>query len=320
MLGPRSAGSGLVLLLNEATRHLAKRSGQIRGGPGALTSAMAAAARAAGVDIQTGSPVERIEINNDRVAAVRVNGREIAADAVVSAIDPKTTFLRLIDPMNLMPDFLGKMRNYRAAGTVAKVNLALAVLPSFRPANAGPYNQDGQFLSGRIHVGPDLDYLERAFDCAKYGQLSDEPWLDVTIPSVLDPDLAPPGAHVMSIYAHYAPFQLRDRDWSSMRGELLARVLAVLERFAPGMRALVVAANVITPGELETRYGYFGGHIFHGELSLDQLVSMRPLLRHARYATPIDGLFLCSGGTHPGGFMSGASGKMAAREVVRTLS
>ena len=333
MLGPRSAGSGLILLLQEANRLLAGRSSQVLGGPGALTRAMAAAARAAGADIRTATPVERIVVKNERVSGVVANGREMAADAVVSAVDPKTTFLRLMDPVDLMPDFLQKIRNYRAAGTIAKVNLALTALPAFRgpadatgpagvtgPAEAGRYVRGAaqpEMLSGRIHIGPSLDYLERAFDHAKYGEMSADPWLDITIPSVLDPDLAPRGAHVMSIYAHYAPYGLRDRDWGASRDVLLRRVLATLERFAPGVGALVVAAEVITPADLESRYGFHGGHIFHGELTLDQLVTMRPLLGHSRYHGPVPGLYMCGAGTHPGGFMTGASGKLAAREIAR---
>lgn len=326
MFGPRSAGSALVLLLHETTRLLAHPSSRVRGGPGVLTQAMAASARDAGADIQTSMRVDRILVRDDRVVGVIAGGREIAAGTVVSAVDPKTTFLQLVDPADLSPDFLSKIRNYRAAGTVAKVNLALSALPEFvEPAEAGPYVHNGvrggasyaELLSGRIHIGPDLDYLERAFDHAKYGELSVEPWLDVTIPSLLDPDLAPNGAHVMSIYAHYAPYRLRDADWESSKRMLLKRVLATLDRFAPGVDQLVLAAEVITPAELESRHGFHGGHIFHGELALDQLVSMRPLLGYSRYRGPLRGLFLCGGGTHPGGFMSGGSGKMAADEIVR---
>ncbi len=324
MLGPRSAGSGLVLLLQEANRRLARRSCRVRGGPGALTHAMAAAARAAGADIRTGARVERILVADDRVAAVVVDGREISVSAVVSAIDPKTTFLGLVDPGDLAPDFLSKIRNYRATGTVAKVNLALSGLPSFPgPATTGHdgagTSVDADALSGRIHIGPDLDYLERAFDHAKYGELSADPWLDVTIPSILDPELAPRGAHVMSTYVHYAPYLLRGGGWPESKQVLLDRALATLEKFAPGLRALVVGAEVITPQELESLYGFHGGHIFHGELALDQLATMRPLLGHSRYHSPLRGLYLCGAGTHPGGFMTGGSGKLAAREIARAL-
>ena len=313
MLGPRSAGSTLVLLLREANGLLARGSSRVRGGPGALTKAMAASARASGAAIQTGTRVERILVKGGRVVGVVAGGREIAADAVVSAVDPKTTFLHLVDPGDLSPDFLSKIRNYRAAGTVAKVNLALSAMPSF----TGPADQE--LLSGRIHIGPDLDYLERAFDCAKYGELSAEPWLDVTIPSILDPDLAPRGGHVMSIYAHYAPYTLRGGGWPSSKETLLTRVLTALERFAPGVERLVVAAEVITPLELESAYGFHGGHIFHGEIALDQLAALRPIIGYGRYQAPVRGLYLCGAGTHPGGFMTAGSGKIGAREIARSL-
>ena len=323
MLGPRSAGSGLVLLLQEANRRLARRSCRVRGGPGAFTHAMASAARAAGADIRTGACVERILVTHERVAAVIVDGHEIPTSAVVSAVDPKTTFLGLVDPEDLTPDFLSKVRNYRATGTVGKVNLALSGLPSFAgPATAGHSegpSAEAETLSGRIHIGPNLDYLERAFDHAKYGELSAEPWLDVTIPSILDPELAPRGAHVMSIYVQYAPYGLRGRGWPESKQLLLDRVLATLERCAPGLRALVVATEVITPLELESQYGFHGGHIFHGELALDQLATMRPLLGYSRYHSPVLGLYVCGAGTHPGGFMTGGSGKIAANEIARAL-
>jgi phytoene dehydrogenase-like protein len=311
MTGPRSAGSGLVLLLQEATRQLAGGAWRARGGPGALTQAMASAARSAGADIRTSARVEQILVANDRVSAVIAGGQRIDAAAVVSAIDPKTTFLRLIDAADLAPDFRSKVRNYRAAGTIAKVNLALSALPAF--------GSSSETLAGRIHIGPHLDYLERAFDHAKYGEMSDHPWLDVTIPSVLDPGLAPSGAHVMSIYAHYAPYRLRGADWPSAKDTLLRSVLNTLEGFAPGIGGLVLAAQTVTPADLESEYGFHGGHVFHGELALDQMATMRPLLGHARYAGPVRGLYMCSAGTHPGGFMTGASGKLAAREIIRAL-
>ncbi len=312
MLGPRSAGSTLVLLLREAHRHLSgQRRVQVRGGPGRLTQAMAAAATAAGAEIRTGAPVERIVVRDDRVEGVVVAGQEIHAATVLSCADPKTTFLELLDPMDLAPDFLAKMRNYRALGTVAKVNLALSALPAFTGVT------DASMLTGRIHIGPDLDYLERAFDHAKYGETSAAPWLDISVPSVLDPELAPAGGHVMSVYAHYAPYSLRGSSWSSTQDALLATVLETLERHAPGIRSAVVAANMVTPAALHTDYGFSGGHIFHGELSLDQLYAMRPLLGFGRYESPVGGLYLCGGGTHPGGFLTGASGRLAAQRVLR---
>jgi phytoene dehydrogenase-like protein len=279
---------------------------------------MAEAARAAGAQIQTGVRVERVVVNRGRVAAVIAGGREVRSRAVVSAVDPKTTFLELVDPADLSPDFLSKIRAYRATGTVTKVNLALSALPSFNgqvPGGSGS-RHSAELLAGRVHIGPDLDYLERAFDHAKYGEVSAEPWLDVTIPSILDSTLADAG-HVMSIYVHYTPYRLRSGSWPSMKEAVLKNVLTTLERFAPGFGGLVLAAEVITPLELESRYGLSGGHIFHGELSLDQLAVMRPQLGYSRYQGPILGLFMCSAGTHPGGFMSGSSGKLAAQEVVK---
>jgi phytoene dehydrogenase-like protein len=307
MLGPRSAGSGLVLLMQEAHRQLAGGAWRVRGGPGALTMAMADAARAAGAEIRTGATVEGILTRDERVTGVVAGGVELAAVGVFSAVDPKTTFLRLVDPMALSPEFVTQIRNYRASGTLTKINLALAALPRFSGA------ADAQSLTGRIHIGPGMNYLERAFDHAKYGEASADPWLDVTIPSLLEPQLAPAGAHVMSIYVHYTPAVLRGSDWDAASGPLLRTVLATLERFAPGIGALVVASQVITPHDLERDYGFFGGHIFHGELALDQLFTMRPLLGYGRYDSPIRGLHLCGAGTHPGGFMTGASGRHAAR-------
>ena len=309
MFGPRSAGSALVLLLRAAHRQLAGAGRlQVRGGPGALTRALAAAAQSAGATLRTNAPVERIVVSNRRATAVIVNGEAIDARRVVSGVDPKTTFLRLIDGADLTPDFASKVRNYRSLGTVAKVNLALSALPSF--------GVNPTALTGRIHIGPELNYLERAFDHAKYGALSTDPWLDMTLPSILDPELAPGGSHVASIYVHYVPYRLRRGDWASARDQVLQTTLDVLGRHAAGIRGQVVAAQVITPADLESTHRLTGGHIFHGELALDQLFTMRPLLGYARYASPIAALFLCGAGTHPGGFLTGASGRLAARAVL----
>jgi phytoene dehydrogenase-like protein len=311
-LGPRSAGSSLVLLLREASRLRAGgRSLQARGGPGAITEAIAIAAREAGAEIRTGVAVERILVKESRVTGVVANGQEIPCGTVVSGLDPKATFLSLVDPAELEPDFTTKVRNYRASGTVAKVNLALGSLPAFRGV------ADSAHLSGHIHIGPDLDYLERAFDAVKYGEISAAPWLDITIPSLLDTDLAPKGRHVASIYTHYVPFALRGADWNVAKDVLLANTLTTLEDYAPGIKSQIVAAEVVTPRELETELGVSGGHMFHGELALDQLFTMRPLLGHARYGGPIRGLYLCGAATHPGGFMTGISGRLAAEAVLK---
>jgi phytoene dehydrogenase-like protein len=212
------------------------------------------------------------------------------------------------------------MKNVRMKGTVAKVNLALGDLPSF-PSLADAIGQDGYLraLSGRIHIGPEIDYLERAFDVSKYGEFPSAPWLDVTIPTILDPSLAPDAKHVLSAYVQFAPFTLREGSWDTRRKELGEVVIKTLAPYAPNLRGLVEGIQVITPADLENSYGFTGGHIFHGELALDQLFTMRPALDWARYKTPVRGLFMCSNGTHPGTGLTGASGANAAKEIIHEL-
>jgi phytoene dehydrogenase-like protein len=314
--GPWSAGTGAVLLLNAAADPVPGGSGVlVRGGPGALTAAMADAVRRAGAEIRTGSAVSRVLVRDGRaVGVVLEDGSEIPARAVVSGADPRTTFLKLIDPLELDPTFLTRVRNYRCPGTVAKLNLALSALPVF-PAIANPSD-----LRGRIQIGYSVDYLEKAFDASKYGEISPEPYLDITIPTLHDTSLAPEGAHVMSIYAQYAPYKLaRGWTWAEGRRELARMVMRVLERYAPGISGLVVHEQVITPADLEQFYSFAGGHVLHGEPSLDQLFTMRPILGWAQYRTPIRDLFLCGAGTHPGGGITGGSGQNAAREIIRAL-
>jgi phytoene dehydrogenase-like protein len=271
---------------------------------------MAKAAVEAGAEVRTNAPVERILTRNERVCGVLSGGKEIAAATVLSSADPKSTFLDLLDPLDLPPDFAARIRHYRAAGTVAKVNLAVAALPSFAGVT------DPSTLAGHVHIGPNLDYLERAFDHVKYGEYSTWPWLDLTIPSLIDSSLAPEGGHVISIYVHYAPYHLRHVQWGASRNALLTTVLRVLEEYAPGIGRLIVASDIITPADLHADYGFAGGHMFHGELAIDQLYAMRPVLGFARYDSPVAGLYLCGAGTHPGGFLSGASGRLAARRVL----
>jgi phytoene dehydrogenase-like protein len=209
------------------------------------------------------------------------------------------------------------MRNYRASGVSAKINLALSGLPRFAGLE-GDGDEDGSTkLSGRIHIGPDIDYLERAFDAAKYGNYSRQPYMDITIPSLLDPDLAPAGAHVMSVYVQYAPYKLNDGNWNSRREEFADNVIDALSGYAPNLKELIVARQVITPLDLEETYGMSGGHIHHGEQSLDQFFTFRPLIGWAQYRTPIKGLYLCGAGTHPGGGITGQPGANAAREIIK---
>jgi phytoene dehydrogenase-like protein len=313
-MGPWSAGTGAVMLLAAAIDPVPGGSSvTAAGGTGAVTRAMADAAREAGAEIRTGADVTRILVKDGAVTGVALaDGSEVGADIVVSGADPKHTLLALVDPVELEPGFITRIRNYRCPGTVAKLNFALGALPSFRGVSG-----DAASLRGRVHVGPGIDYLERAFDASKYGETSTSPYLDITFPSVHDPSMAPSGKHVMSVHMQYAPYKLRSGWWDIER-ELIANIaLRALESHAPGITGLVEHRQVITPLDLERVYGLTGGHIFHGELALDQLFTMRPTLGWADYSTPVAGLYLCGSGTHPGNGLTGASGQNAAREILK---
>lgn len=315
MLGPWSAGSGLQLLLTSANRSLSWPGGRIvGGGPIAFARALENAAIRHGVEIRTGEGVARIEVKDDRAIGVTLaSGHHLEARGVVSAVDPKRTFLSLCEAEHLPPEFLWRIKHYRTRGTLAKVNLALSSLPQF--AGATP-----EMLAGRVRLAPDLDYLERAFDHAKYGRYSPHPWIEFTIPSLDNPAFAPAGAHVLSAYAQFAPYSLRDGDWDSSRDAFGDAVVNTLEQYAPDIKSTIVAAEILTPLDFERGWGLSGGHIFHGELSLDQFFTMRPLLGYGQYQTPLRGLFLCGSGTHPGTGLTGGSGLNAAREIARALS
>jgi phytoene dehydrogenase-like protein len=311
--GPRSAGSAAVLLMRLGAGDGRQRL--VRGGLGALTAALASAARSAGAEIRTNAEVRRVRVKDGRATGVTLaSGEELDAKAVVSNADPRRTLLGLIDPMELEPVFLQRMRNYRASGTVAKINLALSALPDFTALHGNI-----AALGGFVHIGPELDYLERAFDASKYGAWSPRPYLEVTVPSVTDPMLAPSGAHVMSITAQYAPYRLRVAEWSDTASRFADAAIDTLGEYAPNLKTLIVHRQIITPADLESKYGMTGGHVFHGELALDQLFTMRPLLGWARYRTPIQGLYMCGAGTHPGYGVSGLSGLNAAREILKDL-
>jgi len=315
-LGPWSAGSALVLLIRAAgDAHPAGSASFAAGGMGAVTQAMASAAKAAGVEIRTGADVIEIHVQNGTATGVLLStGEEIHAKAVISNADPKRTLLKLTDPVHLSPDFVQRLQNYRGNGTVAKVNLALSGLPKFTALKNG----NSSALYGRIHIGNEIDYLERAFDESKYGNFSRQPYLEATIPSLTDPTLAPEGKHVMSIYMQYAPYKLKG-DWDEQRRTLGQTVVQTLAGYAPNLPELILTHQIITPKDLEDKYGLTGGQIFHGDLALDQFFTMRPLLDWARYRTPIENLYLCGSGTHPGAGLTGGSGANAAREIVRSL-
>jgi phytoene dehydrogenase-like protein len=316
--GPWSAGTSAELLLQAATDSQAiGPTTFVKGGMGALSQALAQAATDAGAEIRTNAEVASVSVNDGKACGVVLaNGEEIAARGVISNADPRTTFLKLVDAAEFDPSFLVKIRNYRAHGAVAKVHLALSGLPQF----SGLSNEDPvEKLSGRIHIGPDIDYLERAFDAAKYGDFSPQPYMDITIPSLTDPSLAPSGAHVMSIHAQFAPYQLKEGDWDLRSEELADTVVNVLSNYAPNIKELIVAGQLMTPLDLERTYGLAGGQIHHGEMSLDQLFAFRPLIGWARYRTPIAGLYLCGAGTHPGGGVTGMPGANASREIIKDL-
>ncbi|MDQ2922363.1 MAG: NAD(P)/FAD-dependent oxidoreductase [Acidobacteriota bacterium] len=317
--GPWSAGTSAGLLLQAALDGNAIGSSEfLTGGMGALTQALANAALSTGVEIRTSAPVVRIETTEDKASKVVLkSGEEISARAVVSNADPRTTLLNLVDPVDLDPSFLSKIQNYRASGISAKINLALSGLPRFVGVDVDDAHLAGSKLAGRIHIGPDVDYLERAFDAAKYGDYSPAPYMDITIPSLTDPTLVPAGAHVMSIHIQYAPYKLKHGDWNSCREEFADRVIEVLTGYAPNVTDMIVARQIITPLDLEQTYGLSGGHIHHGEQSLDQFFTFRPIIGWAQYRTPIKGLYLCGAGTHPGGGVTGGPGANAAREIIK---
>jgi phytoene dehydrogenase-like protein len=331
-LGPWSAGSSTNLLFRAVPDGSPVGAAAfVYGGTGALTEAMCNAALAAGVQIRTSADVARIEIKDGTVNAVVLrSGEAIRASTVISNTDPKRTLLGLVEPQHLAPGFLQKLQHYRMTGTVAKLNLALNGLPTFKGVRGigtlkgqssfrDPSGDAEVLLSGRIQISPGIDYLERAFDAAKYGEFSRQPHIEATIPTLWDSSLAPAGKHVMSVYMQYAPYKLRSADWDEKRFELEKTILETLAQYAPDLPNLIEAAEVITPKDLEQTYGLTGGHIFHGELALDQIFTMRPLLGWSQYETPVHNLYLCGSGTHPGTGLNGLSGANAARQIIKQL-
>ncbi len=318
-VGPWSAGTAAMLLMDSAGNDggAAGETIYARGGPGALSAALASAARAAGAEIQTGAEVTAITSKDGRATGVVLaSGEEISARAIVSGADPKRTLVDLVDPVALGPSLGWRAGNIRTPGVVAKVNLALKGLPTF-PA-AGEHAD--QLLSGRIVVATGIDAMERAFDASKYGRASEAPILEATIPSLMDPSLvegARAGTHVMSVIAQYAPYALRDGNWANDGDAFGDAVVRVLESVAPGIGNLITHRQVLTPVDLERDYGLTGGHPLHAEPGLDQFYLWRPLLGHARYRIGgLDGLYLCGSGAHPGGGITGGPGQNAAREIL----
>jgi phytoene dehydrogenase-like protein len=314
--GPRAAGTAYNLLYATAGQdgHPFGTSGIIKGGMGALTQAMAGAARHYGADIRIGVDVAEVIIDAGQATGVLLDdGEKISAAALISNADPRTTFLNLVDPQHLDPFFLGQVQNIKYRGSGARVHLALNELPQFIALNG----DSETYLRGHIQIAPGVDYVERAYDAAKYGDYSRRPYLDVLIPSLLDPDLAPAGKHVMSIHVQFTPYHLRKSDWETERDALGQVVIDTLAQYAPNLKQAVLHTKVLTPLDLETIYGLPEGNANHGEMTLDQFLYMRPIPGWARYRTPIKGLYLCGAGTHPGGGVTGLPGKNAAREILK---
>jgi phytoene dehydrogenase-like protein len=314
-MGPWSAGTAFVLL-NDSAGNDGGAAGQTvfaAGGPGALADALASSARSFGAEIRTGAEVTEVLTDEHRAIGVALaGGEEVFGDVVVSGADPKRTLTTLVDPVVLGPELVWRAGNIRTPGVVSKVNLALSRLPAFNGAEPEP-------LRGRIVIAPSIDYLEKGYDASKFGRMSEEPYLEATIPTLSDPTLARSGTHVMSIIAQWTPYRLRDGDWKAERERLGDLVVKALETYAPGLGDLVTARQVMSPVDLETEYGFSEGHPLHAEPGLDQFFAWRPLLGHARYRFGIDGLYLCGSGAHPGGGVTGAPGANAAREILADL-
>ncbi len=311
--GPRSPGTAYILLHHCMGGVNGHRGlwGFVRGGMGAVSNAIADSARAKGATIRVNAPVEKI-LGRAR-GVVLANGEEIEAKVVASNLDPRRTFLKLLSPADLDADFLDGIKKFRTEGTSLKMNLALSGLPEFTayPGAPGPQHR------ATMHVCPSVEYVERAWDDAKYGKPSRNPLIEMTIPTMYDPSLAPAGHHIMGIFLQYAPYTLRDTTWEAEREPYSNRILDVIQEYCPNIRKIVVERQTLSPYDLEQRFGITGGNIFHGEMSLDQMFVLRPVAGWARYRTPIKGLYLCGSGAHPGGGVMGAPGHNCAREIIR---
>jgi phytoene dehydrogenase-like protein len=310
-LGARSNNSILTMLhrMSGAATGVAGGLSVPEGGMGAVSEALAKAARASGATIRTGSPVAHITLDGDRVSGVELeSGEKLAAGIVVSNADPTRTLLTLLGARHLETGFVHRVHHFRSKGMAAKLHLALDGLPAF--AHLKP-----ELAGERLVVAPDPAYIEAAFDSAKYGKCSPNPALEITIPSVHDRTLAPSGKHVLSAIVQYAPFDLR-ASGDSARAEFLDCTLNVLERYAPGLRRHVVASELLLPADIEREFHITGGHWHHGEYALDQFLMLRPVPGAAQYATPVAGLYLCGAGCHPGGGVMGSAGRNAAKVVL----
>jgi len=310
MQGPWASGTALMLLYQFAGDN---QLGFVKGGVGKLSEALADAARQFRAEIRTDAGVERILINDGKTTGVALtSGEEVQARFVVSSADPRQTYFDLVGASELPVRTVRRVKNIRFRGSTAAVHLALSGLPQF---SGGPPGTD--HLSGKIIISPSLESLEKAYDDAKYGRLSQKPALQVTIPTLLDPSLAPEGRHILSITVRYAPYHLHNGNWESQRKTLEARAIDTLSKFAPDLKELILDSHTITPQDWEGVYGLAEGNIYHGQMGLDQLLFMRPIPGHRGYHTAIENLFLCGAGNHPGGGVTGAPGYNAAQEILQ---
>jgi phytoene dehydrogenase-like protein len=313
-MGPRSPGTAYVLLhhyMGELDGSF-RSWGFARGGMGTISRVIADAARHYGAQIQTNAAVDQVLIKNGRAYGVVSGGEEYHGKVILSGVDPKRTFLKMVDAQHLEAEFLRQVNNFKIRGSSAKVNLALDALPSFTS-----WPGDGPHLNGAVSISPSIDYIERAYDDAKYGDYSRRPYLDIIIPSLLDPGMAPPGKHVMSIFVQYAPYHLKEGAWPEKREALGDTVIDTLSEYAPNLKDIILHRQVVTPWDLEQEFGLTEGNIFQGELTLDQLFFLRPMPGWAKYRTPIKNLYMCGSCTHPGGGVMAASGRLAALEVLK---
>jgi len=316
-VGPMSQGSGLVLLYHSMGEHDGHFGSWAfhKGGNGGFTQVLARAAQAYGAEIMLDAAVDTVMTKNGKAVGVALaDGTELSADVVVSALDPRRTFLELVEPRELPSDLVETITRFRFQGTSAKVNFALDGLPKF----AALGDRTDQYR-GFVNMGPSIEYLERAFDDAKYGWYSQRPYIDGAIQSVVDPDMAPPGKHVMSCFIQYAPYHLKGSDWDSERDRFGDTVQATLESFFPGFGDLVLHREVVTPLDIERVVGLSEGNIFAGEFLAPQMYFFRPAPGWSQYRTPIDGYYQCGSGTHPGGCVIGAPGKLASQRILRDL-
>jgi len=291
--------------------------GYVRGGMGGISQALASAARARGAEIRVNSPVAKIVTRRGRVKGVALeDGTEFQAKKVVSNADAHVTFLQLLEEQQLEPEFVAAVKNIDYASASLKINVALSELPDFTAVRGSGLPPSGH-LRGTIHLAPTLDYIERGYDDAKYGRPSADPILECTIPSVVDTTVAPSGKHVMSFFVQYAPYRLRNATWDQVKDQFADRCFDILNEYAPNFKRSVIDRQVLSPLDLERRFGLTGGNIFQGAMTLSQLFFLRPLPGYADYRTPIKGLYLCGSATHPGGGVMGACGYNAAREILR---